>query len=54
MLNGVYAGLGQSTGSLLGGKMCSVFGIAGTFKISGFMTLIVLLLYGAANALLMH
>ncbi len=34
LLNGVYAGLGQSTGSLLGGYLSKLFGIQRTFDIS--------------------
>lgn len=34
ILNGVYTGLGQSAGSLIGGHLCKTYGIAGGFKLA--------------------
>jgi MFS family permease len=44
-LNGVYAGLGQSTGSLIGGKLCERYGIAGAFKRAGIGSIAITLIY---------
>ena len=45
LLNGVYGGIGQSLGSLLGGALSKRYGIATTFLYCGAADCVVLALY---------
>lgn len=41
-LNGMYGGLGQSTGALMGGALASRYGTAKTFVIAGCTDIVIL------------
>jgi len=45
LLNGIYAGIGQSTGSLIGGSLARSIGLTQTFKICGLIDIGFLLIF---------
>ena len=46
LLSGVYAGVGQSAGALIGGALCKRHGISKSFYICGAVDLVLLLMFG--------
>ncbi|CAN0300157.1 unnamed protein product, partial [Ectocarpus fasciculatus] len=42
ILNGVYTGIGQSIGSLIGGRICKMYGISGAFRRAGAINAVLL------------
>ena len=45
VLNGVYTGIGQSVGSLIGGRLCKIYGISGAFRRAAAINTVILVVY---------